>query len=79
MYLGDQDELYDMKNDPYEMNNLAEKERYVKLVKEMQGLIINWMQDTGGVSVIDLILALEKGRPMNFLSNQVYSMGFSSI
>ncbi len=39
--------LYDLKEDPYEMNNLAEDPAAASLVSEMDGRINAWMKKTG--------------------------------
>ncbi len=40
------DELYDLKNDPYEMNNLISDPAYSDKVREMRTLIADWMAET---------------------------------
>lgn len=43
----DIDELYDMKADPGEMVNLIDDKRHTGQVKRLQGLIADWLRDTG--------------------------------
>lgn len=40
-------ELYDVVNDPYNMNNLAEGEEYREIVKMLHGKLLAWMEDCG--------------------------------
>ncbi len=41
------EELYDVVNDPYEMNNLAENPVYAKEKKELNNKLTKWMQSQG--------------------------------
>lgn len=79
MYFGDMDELYDMEKDPMELNNIAETDEAVEVVKEMQQRIYDWLRETGGIDFAMLVAGYKKNRPMNFLSKQVGSMGGVSI
>ena len=40
------EELYDVRNDPYEINNLADDPAYAKKLKEMRGRLETWMEET---------------------------------
>lgn len=40
----DKDQLFDMDKDPYEMNNLAEKQEYAKLLLELKNQFADWME-----------------------------------
>ncbi len=40
------DELYDLKNDPLEMNNLINDDEYAKIRDELHDRILNWMNET---------------------------------
>ena len=40
------DELYDLEEDPYEMNNLISDPRYSDKIREMRTLIDDWMSET---------------------------------
>ena len=42
-YVGNGAELYDLKNDPDEMHNLADDPDYADVVREMKGRILDWM------------------------------------
>lgn len=41
------EELYDLKSDPYEVNNLAEDPDHADKLVELRGLLQAWMEDTG--------------------------------
>lgn len=43
------EELYDMKNDPYQLNNLAEDEAYKTKKNELKDALIQWRKDTGDI------------------------------
>jgi uncharacterized sulfatase len=40
------DELYDLKNDPQEMINLIDDEKYIQIRNELHDRILNWMDET---------------------------------
>jgi arylsulfatase A-like enzyme len=40
---GFMNELYDIKNDPYELNNLIDKRKYQEKQKELEGELIEWL------------------------------------
>ena len=40
------EELYDLKNDPYELNNLAANPDYKEIVKEYAGILSRWIKET---------------------------------
>ena len=44
--MGDKDELYDLKNDPWEHYNLASNEKYLKKKNELKSLLLDWMIET---------------------------------
>ena len=46
-------EFYDLKKDPWEMNNLADNPRYAKKIAEMRAELGRWMEEQGdeGASV----------------------------
>ena len=44
-------ELYDIKNDPYEMNNLIRNPQYKEVAKELRDEIWTWLEDTGGEQI----------------------------
>lgn len=43
----DTEELYDLKNDPWELNNLATEERYQSVLKQMRQTLDQWVNDSG--------------------------------
>jgi len=47
--LYDLNELYDIENDPLEMNNLISDPRYAQVAIELNKAISNWLSTTGGV------------------------------
>ncbi|MCK4921381.1 MAG: DUF4976 domain-containing protein, partial [Bacteroidales bacterium] len=40
------EELYDMINDPYQLNNLIENEQYSRILKNMRKKLEKWKDDT---------------------------------
>ena len=42
-----QEELYDLANDPHEINNLARDPKHAAMLKTMRGQLDQWMQKTG--------------------------------
>jgi arylsulfatase A-like enzyme len=47
----DINELYDLKADPYEMNNLIRDTSYRKTGMELRAELFNWLQQTGGLQI----------------------------
>lgn len=47
----DQNELYDLENDPNELNNLIEKSEYADLVKQMAADLFDWLENTKGMQI----------------------------
>ena len=41
------EQLFDMKKDKWEMNNLVYDQEYIEVVKEHRALIGKWAEDTG--------------------------------
>lgn len=52
-YMGiwDQNELYDIENDPDEIHNLIRDPNYDKLVQELAGNLFDWLQSTNGMQI----------------------------
>ncbi len=48
----DIDELYDIENDRYEMNNLINDSQYEKLKKELNKKIYDWLEKTDGMHIL---------------------------
>ncbi|MDN3670239.1 sulfatase [Echinicola jeungdonensis] len=47
----DINELYDIKNDPYEMNNLIRDPDFKELSKDLRNQVWNWLEGTGGSQI----------------------------
>ncbi len=46
-----EEELYDVLNDPYQLNNLAESPEFAGIKKEMREKLLNWMSETSDLRV----------------------------
>jgi len=46
------EELYDLKNDPHEINNLAENPKYANRLKRMREVHLQWVRDTKDLGLI---------------------------
>jgi len=46
------EELYDVENDPWEINNLAKNPKYANVLKRMRGALDSWRKETKDVGVI---------------------------
>jgi hypothetical protein len=44
--LGLVDELYDLHEDPLEMNNLAEEQEYKEVLADLKSRLVTWMEET---------------------------------
>lgn len=47
----DINELYDLENDPWEMNNLIRDKEYVEISKELREDLFNWLDRTNGMEI----------------------------
>lgn len=47
----DINELYDLENDPWEMNNLIRSEAHQQIAKELNDAIFNWLEETNGMQM----------------------------
>lgn len=47
----DTNELYDLENDPFEMNNLIAKKEHQEMIKQLRSDIDTWLEDTDGMSI----------------------------
>jgi arylsulfatase A-like enzyme len=47
----DTNELYDIENDPDEINNIIDLPEHQELVKEMANQLYNWLEDTEGMQI----------------------------
>lgn len=62
---GVEEELYDLKNDPYEVHNLAGDENYLDILEEHRRALDSWVEKTGDLSAIaepDLIERMWPGK-----------------
>lgn len=62
-YIGDTDELYDINNDPEEINNIAENSKNRDLIIGLREQLARWLSDTGDVSVSRLIRTYPGKKP----------------
>ena len=46
------EELYDLRNDPYELNNLADESGSQNILKELRSILDKWIKDTGDMGEI---------------------------
>jgi len=46
------EELYDLEKDPYQMNNLAQNQKFIPLLKEMKNTLFEWMIKNQDLSLI---------------------------
>ena len=44
-------ELYDLQNDPYEMNNLIRSTAHQAVASQMRTDILKWLEQTGGMQI----------------------------
>ena len=47
----DIDQLYDIKSDPYELNNLIRSPKHQEIIKELNTEIWDWLEKTGGMQI----------------------------
>jgi len=47
----DINELYDLENDPHEMDNLINDPQYKDLIKDMENKMFNWLEKTNGMQI----------------------------
>ena len=47
----DIDELYDLKEDPEEMNNLIDNPEHQKLIKQLNNRMFDWLEETDGMLI----------------------------
>lgn len=52
-YMGvwDQNELYDIKNDPNEIHNLINQQKFQPIAKKMAGELFDWLEETKGLQI----------------------------
>ena len=49
----DLDELYDLDNDPMEMNSLVQSEEHRPLRDQLRGRLVDWMRETHDIIELD--------------------------
>ncbi|MGI9542779.1 MAG: sulfatase family protein [Cyclobacteriaceae bacterium] len=47
----DTNELYDLENDPYEMNNLIKSPEHQEMIAELRTEVYDWLESTGGMQI----------------------------
>ncbi|WP_298275513.1 sulfatase-like hydrolase/transferase [Ferroplasma sp.] len=62
-YIGDNDELYSMNNDPYELENLADKPESRDLIIGLREQIARWLIQSGDISVSQMIRTYPGKKP----------------
>jgi len=58
-----EEELYDLRADPYEINNLADSPRHQDVVKRMRAVLEAWMKQTGDLGGLDEEQLIERMWP----------------
>ncbi len=69
------EELYDLRDDPYEMNNIASQAKYKSVIKEMRNDLEKWMieqGDKGIESEIEALYRLVPGVRKKYENNNFY-------
>ncbi len=64
------EELYDISNDPYQINNLANNPKYKNDINRLRTALEDWMiriNDTGFIPEVDLKLKIGKDSPYEYL------------
>ena len=54
------EELYDIKNDPYEFNNLADEKKYQAIKKDLRLRLLRWMNEQGDLGQETELAALSR-------------------
>jgi arylsulfatase A-like enzyme len=47
----DTNELYDLENDPYEMNNLIKSPEHQEMIAQLRTEVYDWLESTGGMQI----------------------------
>lgn len=58
-----EEELYDLKADPYEIHNLADQSKYQDVLKRMRGVLDKWMKETNDLGLVPEEELNERKRP----------------
>jgi len=59
------EELYDLKNDPWEMNNLADDPAHAEKLAELRGAVDQWIEDSGDLGAVDESLTVDLEKVMD--------------
>ena len=65
----DINELYDLQEDPYEMNNLVRKKEMDKIGMDLRNELFNWLEQTNGLQIP---LKKQRGKRFDNLFNSTY-------
>ena len=65
----DINELYDLQNDPEEMNNLIRHPEYAEIAKNLRNQLFDWIEATGGQK---MELKRDQGKRFDHLYNKTY-------
>ena len=57
------EELYDIKQDPHEIHNLAESPEHEQVLRQMRGALDGWMEKTADLGLVPESVLLEQWRP----------------
>ena len=57
-----EDELYDLKNDPWELTNVAQEADNVGVISNMRALLVDWMLETEDYNPVPLPTLIGRGR-----------------
>ncbi len=66
------EELYDLQNDPWELNNLAENPEYIEKTDEMREMLKSWLiqrKDIGFLHESEMMIRSEGSSPLEIVSN----------
>ena len=58
------EELYNLKADPWEMNNLADDPKYAAKLTELRGAVDQWIEDSGDLGAVDESLTVDLDKVM---------------
>jgi arylsulfatase A-like enzyme len=56
-----EDELYDLKNDPWELTNVAHEAKNVGVISNMRGLLVDWLLETEDYNPVPLPTLIGRG------------------
>ena len=57
-----EDELYDLKNDPWELTNVAQEAGNAGVISNMRALLVDWMLETEDYNPVPLPTLIGRGR-----------------